>query len=185
MCNRHVRCISSVCFAPCRSELGRGSAVPDWQAGNYVIIRRHRRVHGRTVPHKDAKYWGGHQQHSGPSRSHAGTIRAASGESAHCAPSSFLHFSEVIFQIGHILSSRQGLTRPSGNSQFCFYPNRRAEHRRACEVCRMCPGTPSCHVSTKKKRVLNFNLIARYAVSGLKHGFLYHANCQVSVSMVC
>jgi hypothetical protein len=77
--------MSSVCFAPYRSELGRGAAVPDWQAGNYVIIRRHRRVHGRAIPYRDAEYWGGHQQHSGPTRSHASTIRAASGESPHCA----------------------------------------------------------------------------------------------------
>ena len=85
MCNWQVRSVSSVCSGLYRSELGRGAAVPDWQAGNYFIIRHHRRVHGRAIPYKDAKYWGGHQQHSGPTRSHAGAIRAASGESAHCA----------------------------------------------------------------------------------------------------
>lgn len=82
MCAIGVRYKSSVCFALYRSELGRGAAVHDWQAGNYVIIRRHRRVHGRAVPHNDAKYWGGNQQHSGPSRSHDGSFRTASGESA-------------------------------------------------------------------------------------------------------
>lgn len=157
--------MSSVCFAPYRSELGCGAAVPDWQAGNYVIIRRPRRVHGRAIPHRDAKYWGGHQQHSGPIRSHAGTIRAASGESAHCAPSNFSSHLRAIFQTGHILSSRQDLSRPFGNSLFCFYPKRRADHRRVYEVCRMCPGTSSYHVSTEK--ALNSNLVARYTVLGL------------------
>jgi hypothetical protein len=66
---------------------------------------------------------------------------------AHCAPSIY----EATFQTGHILYSWQGVSRPFGNSRLCFYPKRRAVHRLAYEVCRMCLVTFSCHVMSQQK----------------------------------
>lgn len=95
-------------FLSYRSELGRGASVPDWQAGNYVIIRCHGRVHGRAVPYTDAKYWVGHQLHGGPNRSHAGAVRAPSGETSLCVISSFKRRNRSACLTGRIISGIHG-----------------------------------------------------------------------------